>query len=392
MNGKRCGKTSVTSEQSPSERDLAIFAAVRVGKRRQRQVAAEFGVSEGRISQIVRKVGNWQGEDVGARDGRRPDDEERLARSLDRAQADQIYEQAMAMFARSCNPIRRTRSGKNGRGEWSEETIAYGPGDIQCLKVAARIIEQHQKHVARQTSRSRTVRGGSVPVAAQDVIEHLVAMRSAAESAGRCPKSADCRRVVEAAVTELLGTTHTLPSAASPTTAPLPQRAAHTVSGGAPRQEPRVSALPGRTLVTRPPLPQRAAHAVSGEAPVDRPLCPSPAAGAEDAKRPAERAHAKHGHEGRVNRCDPPANPAPRGAKVPKVFAPDEPRSEAMEWFDSLDPKQDADLIYALTKMGHEDFERFLLDQKNQNFSGIPLFRRGVARSPHPQARSASEG
>ena len=124
----------------PCERDWQIYAAVRVDGRRQVDVAAEFGITQGRVSQIVRSVNDWRvGMDVEAELERR--DRKSVDRWLEQLRIEKLYEETMELYRRSCQPRRKERRGKDHRGEWSAETLDHQPGNLQCLKFAGRLLE-----------------------------------------------------------------------------------------------------------------------------------------------------------------------------------------------------------------------------------------------------------
>ena len=119
---------------------MQIFAAVRVDGRRQVDVAAEFGISQGRVSQIVRSVNHWRvGMGVEAELERR--DRKSVDRWLEQLRIEKLYEETMELYRRSWEPRRKERRGKDHRGEWSTETLDHQPGNLQCLKFAGRLLE-----------------------------------------------------------------------------------------------------------------------------------------------------------------------------------------------------------------------------------------------------------
>jgi hypothetical protein len=124
----------------PSERDLEIYAAVRVDGRRQVDVAADFRITQGRVSQIVRRVNHWRvGQGLEAELERR--DRKSVDRWLAHLRIEKLYEETMELYRRSCQPRRKERRGKDYRGEWSAESIDHQPGNLQCLKFAGKLLE-----------------------------------------------------------------------------------------------------------------------------------------------------------------------------------------------------------------------------------------------------------
>ena len=112
----------------PCERDLEIYAAVRVDGRRQVDVAAEFGISQGRVSQIVRSVNHWRvGMGVEAELERR--DRKSVDRWLEQLRIEKLYEETMELYRRSCQPRRKERERARttaASGAPSRSTISRG--------------------------------------------------------------------------------------------------------------------------------------------------------------------------------------------------------------------------------------------------------------------------
>jgi hypothetical protein len=142
----------VSERGAPGERDLQIYAAVRIDGRRQVDVAAEFGISQGRVSQIVRRVQRWRVAMAPAAEFERRD-QQQIQRWLDDQRLEKLYEEAMELYRQSCQPRRKERRGKRGQEEWSTEAIDHGPGNVQCLKLAARLIQMRREdELARPSS------------------------------------------------------------------------------------------------------------------------------------------------------------------------------------------------------------------------------------------------
>ncbi len=190
--------------QAPSERDLQVYAAVRVDGRRQVDVAAEFGLSQGRVSQIVRCVNQWRaGLGIDAELERR--DRKSVDRWLEQLRIEKLYEETMELFRRSQSPRRKERRGKSHRGEWTTETLDHQPGNLQCLKLAARLIE-----LKRQLDEDppRPDQSSSSPRSHMDEYEafrFLVDLRNDAVRRGDVPEADDSEVVVRRMIRELTG-------------------------------------------------------------------------------------------------------------------------------------------------------------------------------------------
>jgi hypothetical protein len=187
----------------PSERDRAIFSAARTSGRTQQELAKEHGLTQGRISQIIRSVALWRAytESVGE-DGLQPAQARLLERSLDRERIEVVYNHSIRSFLKSCNPT-VFRRGFNAKGEeWSEETVRDEGGNIQCLKLAAKMIDQRWKledrtpppTVERMAHATRT-----------ELAKALWRMRLDSQLLGIMPKAADAEKVVDDALDALLG-------------------------------------------------------------------------------------------------------------------------------------------------------------------------------------------
>ena len=130
--------------EPPSERDMQIFAAVRVDCRRQVDVAAEFGICQSRVSQIITHVMQWRmGGGLAAELATR--DRRSVECWLDQQRLEWLYEHTLELFRQSCQPKRRERAGTNQHGDWHETTTDHQTGNMQCLRLAARIIELRWK-------------------------------------------------------------------------------------------------------------------------------------------------------------------------------------------------------------------------------------------------------
>lgn len=186
----------------PSERDLEIFAAVKIDCRRQVDVAAEFGLSQARVSQIVAAVRSAQLHS--AQDDRFTDRAEPYVEwRLDVRRLEWLYENAIQCYRRSCEPARRERSGENARGEWKSTTTLHAAGNMQCLKLAGKLMELKWKLQDRQRP------PGPHDIMMSDlktIQQWLVGQRLTAQSEGRIPDEGHkVYDVVRQTLDELLG-------------------------------------------------------------------------------------------------------------------------------------------------------------------------------------------
>jgi hypothetical protein len=110
--------------------------------RRQVEVAAEFGLSRRRISQICRKVVDWHAE---TNPWERGEGDERIHRRTDRIlqrdQLTEIYGAALRAYARSEQPLVTRRSGQRDGKKWSDRSQRQQRLDTGSLRVALKAIE-----------------------------------------------------------------------------------------------------------------------------------------------------------------------------------------------------------------------------------------------------------
>jgi hypothetical protein len=190
----------------PSERNLRIADEVRVGGRTQSEVAADFGISQRRVSQICRQVEQWFASPGWLRGETCGQDEERAMEELTRRQLAEIYGRAMRAYARSERVLVTRRNGERKEGErWSETSEREQRLDTGSLRVALRAIEQRARIDKRSTPMYSPTEQGQVQYL-QWAIGALAALRQTAEINGAVPRGPlDAQLVVEQMVRELLG-------------------------------------------------------------------------------------------------------------------------------------------------------------------------------------------
>ena len=189
---------------SPGERDLQIYAAVRVDGRRQVDVAAEFGITQGRVSQIVRRVNQWRvGMGLEAELERR--DRKSVDRWLEQLRIEKLYEETRELYRRSREPRRRERRGKDQRGEWSSETLDHQPGNLQCLKFAGRLIELRRQLDEDPPPPDQSINSPRSRIDEYEAFRLLVDMRNDAMRRGDVPADDDSEFVVRRLIREMIG-------------------------------------------------------------------------------------------------------------------------------------------------------------------------------------------
>jgi hypothetical protein len=183
---------------------MQIYGAVRVDGRRQVDVAAEFGVTQGRVSQIVRKVHRWRlGMGIAAELERR--DRRSVEQWLEQLRIDKLYEETMELYRRSKEPRRKERRGKDHRGEWSSESLDHQSGNLQCLKFAGRLIELRRQLDADPPPPNPSGDVTQSRLHDFEAVQRLEQMRDDAIRRGDVPAGGVTPYVVRALVDQLLG-------------------------------------------------------------------------------------------------------------------------------------------------------------------------------------------
>jgi hypothetical protein len=173
----------------PSERDEAIYFAHKVRCCQQKELAAEYRLSKGRVSQIVARVRDWLA-DLSARDGELDHGQRlRLERRLERERMVMLYGESLRMLQEFEQPADNSRKGTRKGEDWSEETKRdRSPQRIQALKAALKAAESLGKIAERDPAPTP---GRGKPLRADDLFEELIRQREEAEAAGRAPAGAD---------------------------------------------------------------------------------------------------------------------------------------------------------------------------------------------------------
>ena len=185
--------------RTPSERDLRIYAAVRIEGRTQREVAAACGLVQPRISQIVRDVEAWRTPELAVPlVGPRAEVEDRLAL----ARAEQAYQQAVRSFVQSRQPLLSVRSGAGRSGPWSVRTVTERTGDPRLLRAIQRATEELHELRRRAGERDPTA---AWLVQMTQAIETLLVLRRQAEREGRVTSAGSPRAAVARFLNELIG-------------------------------------------------------------------------------------------------------------------------------------------------------------------------------------------
>lgn len=136
----------------PSQRDQQIFAQVEGLGRLQIEVAAEFGVTQSRVSQICKRVAAWRARARPRETGELSRREQaQLDRYLDRLRLEETFKLSMREFHKSSQPLVTVRERvKGGEVEFIETTTRQRAANVQCLKTAMKSQEQLGKLSERE--------------------------------------------------------------------------------------------------------------------------------------------------------------------------------------------------------------------------------------------------
>jgi hypothetical protein len=185
----------------PSARDQRIFVEVHALGRTQVEVAAEFQVTQGRVSQIVKRVGVWRALADAVDAGElKDDDRRRLDRYVDRQVIVEVRARALREFRRS-EPLSTTREGKRGETAFHETVRRDRPANVQCLKVALNAT----KMLWELDDRPQPLPSGQRRWGALDLRETMRDTRHRLELSGKVPKCGNINAMVDRMLGELKG-------------------------------------------------------------------------------------------------------------------------------------------------------------------------------------------
>ena len=151
--------------QPPSARDRLIFEAVVVKGRGQCEVAAEQGVSQPRVSQIVAEVGVWLDRALPqARQSEDASGELEVAKFVACAQIDFLFQQTLQDIAESRKDKVTEKEGTRGVVNWTEtKTEKRQIAKVGLLNMAFRLAQAKAKlagvDITGRAQREAVVRG-----------------------------------------------------------------------------------------------------------------------------------------------------------------------------------------------------------------------------------------
>ena len=185
--------------KTPSPRDQQIFVDVHALGRTQLEVADEYKLSQGRVSQIIAEVRQWRAMVTPSEAGE-PDraGQARLDRFVSRKVYEKLIGQAMRELARGDRKLTTTKEGQRGETKFTETTVREQAASVQWAKVALKTTELLAKLEERELPPS--------PAEQEEKLWYLLwhqlhKQRLSAEREGRVQPSNDpaalCDRLME---------------------------------------------------------------------------------------------------------------------------------------------------------------------------------------------------
>ena len=132
----------------PSQRNRDVFRAVVGLGRHQREVAADFGITQPRVNQILKQVGSWLGRVVAQRDQvLSPAEQLQQSENVTRMQYDVVYATAMQLLrdSQQSTTVEKCRRDQAGNVVWSETTTRQNRANASLLGHALRSVSERAR-------------------------------------------------------------------------------------------------------------------------------------------------------------------------------------------------------------------------------------------------------
>jgi hypothetical protein len=196
--------------RDPSLRDREIHRRVKVGCQRQCQVAADFGLSPGQVSRIVRRVEAWRGTQQPEQHGELSyAAQQRVGRWLAQERAEEMYAEARRLVEEAGGGGQESGVGsqEEDRGQETEDSAA----ELRRLAVRMQAIKTALK-AAQEVYELSQAEPPPPPSPAEDqeawqkqAIQELARMRKEAEEAGKVPRSLSPYVLAKSLLSALVG-------------------------------------------------------------------------------------------------------------------------------------------------------------------------------------------
>lgn len=188
---------------TPSLRDQQIFTSYHVSGKTQEQLAGDYGLTQCRISQIIRRVAAWRSQADPEEEGDlSASQQQRLDRWLEHQRLETVIRLALCHFHQEQRTINTTKTTDRGEKSFTEQIRRELPASVQWLKTALRAIEQlsclpDQPELPDQELSQR--RRESI------LYEELRRLRLEAEEEGFVAPAADPDRLIDRCLESLTG-------------------------------------------------------------------------------------------------------------------------------------------------------------------------------------------
>lgn len=187
---------------APSPRDQQIYLDYQVSGKRQTDLAAQYELTQCRISQIIRRVAAWRSQADAREEGEpAPRQQQQLDRFLERERLNFIARESLRLFGEEQKTITK-KSGTRGDNAIDETTERTAPPNVQYLKIALQATRQL----------SQLEEKAPLPLTELDSDERerimrqeLFRIREEAEAAGKVSKSVDVWGAVKRILNALVG-------------------------------------------------------------------------------------------------------------------------------------------------------------------------------------------
>src|SRR5947207_13800508 len=111
-------------KRPPSARDQAILVAYRTQGRTQVSLARQHGISQRRVSEIVRRVERWRADLIPSEENQLEHEQQvRLDRWLERERGQAIYDRGIRAFDHAPKELTTTRTGHRDGKKFEEKTV-----------------------------------------------------------------------------------------------------------------------------------------------------------------------------------------------------------------------------------------------------------------------------
>ena len=153
--------------KTPSQRNRDVFRAVVGLGRHQRDVAADFGITQPRVNQILKQVGAWLGRVVAQRDqALSPAEQLQQSENVTRMQYDAVYATAMQLLAASqqSTTVEKCRRDQAGNVVWTETATRQNRANASLLGHALRSVTERAKFEGTYGGRGEVRECGSTGV------------------------------------------------------------------------------------------------------------------------------------------------------------------------------------------------------------------------------------